>query len=244
MHTKHRRRSCVQRLAGAALTTAFVAVAVAVVVPGIGEQAAAASAKVTICHRTHSTTNPYRRITVSQSAITRNHGHGDHVVTNGNPAVYDSTFTYTSNNKIWGDVIPGGDAAGAPYNGANNIATNWTTAGKALLSSSACGALSAKQFYDVEIAAGVPQADVLDDLNTQGANEDAALLAALGGTFTAGNLSQWETAVEVTTVAATAVTSTTSTLHGTLTVGTTSTITGFDYDTSSTLSNATHDSAT
>ena len=31
--------------------------------------AQAASAKVTICHRTHSVTNPYRRITVSVSGV-------------------------------------------------------------------------------------------------------------------------------------------------------------------------------
>src|SRR3954463_11465468 len=120
------------RASSVGIAALLAIVATVVVVPVFARQAAAASAKVTICHRTHATTNPYRRITVSQSAITRNHGHGDHVVTNGNPAVYDSTFTYASNNKLWGDVVPGGDAAGAPYNGANNIATNWTTAGKAL----------------------------------------------------------------------------------------------------------------
>jgi hypothetical protein len=241
METQIRSRARASSIAIAAL---LAVMATTIALPMSERQAEAASAKVTICHRTHATTNPYRRITVSQSAITRSKGHGDHVVTNGNPPVYDSTFTYASNNKIWGDVIPGGDAAGTPYNGTTSIATNWTTAGKALFSSSASGALSAKQFYDVEIAAGVPEADVLADLNSQGANEDMALLAALGGSFTAGNLTQWETAVTVTTVAASAVTATTATLNGTLTVGTTSTVTGFSYGTSSTLATSTSAPAT
>src|SRR4051812_27829737 len=199
MPAKRRWRGCVPRLAAATMATAFLAVATAVVVPGIAEQAAAASAKITICHRTHSTTNPYRKITVNQNAITRNHGHGDHVVTNGNPAVFDATFAYASNNKIWGDVVPGGDADGQPFNGATNIAENWTAAGKGLFFSTACTGLSAKQFYDVEIAAGVPEADVIADLNDQKANEDVALLAALGGSFTSGNIAQWTTAVSLVT---------------------------------------------
>src|SRR3954464_13709731 len=86
--------------------------------------AEAASAKITICHRTHSTTNPYRRITVSQNAV-QNAKHGGHDLPNGslNPPVYDATFSYAPNNKYWGDVIPGGDAAGVPFNGSNQIAS-------------------------------------------------------------------------------------------------------------------------
>lgn len=196
------------------MVAALVGAASVLVVPGFTGAASAASAKVTICHRTHSTTKPYRRITVSQNAITRNQGHKSHVVSNGNPAVYDAGFTYASNNKIRGDIVPGSDADGLPYNGANSIAVNWTAAGKAHFFSATCGAMTAKEFNDVEIAAGVPEADVLADLNSQSANEDAALLAALGGSFTAGNVTSWDTAVSVTTVAASSVGSTTATLNG------------------------------
>jgi len=60
--------------------------------------------------------------------------HGGHGLPNGssNPAVFDPNLVYESNNKYWGDVIPGGDVEGFPYNGTNQIALNWTTAGKAV----------------------------------------------------------------------------------------------------------------
>jgi len=223
-----------------AVVAAVSVVATALLLPVLSEPAAAASAKVTICHRTHSTTNPYRRITVSQSAITRNAGHGDHVVptSSTNPPVFSSTFSYENNNKVWGDVVPGGDADGTPYNGATNLAENWTVAGKAIFFSSKCAGMTAKQFYDTEIAAGVPESEVLADLNSQQANEDAALLAVIGS-FTSANVSSWTTAVSVTTDPATAIASTTATLNGTLTVGNTSTVTGFDYGTDPTLTTKT-----
>src|SRR4051794_35520316 len=75
--------------------------------------AGAASGKITICHRTHSTTNPYRKITVSQNAV-QNSRHGGHDLPNGptNPAVYDPTFASPAKNKNWGDGIPGGEPPG------------------------------------------------------------------------------------------------------------------------------------
>ena len=218
------------------LVACGVVAAAAWAVPGGGDVAEAASAKITICHRTHSTTNPYRRITVAQNAV-QNGRHGGHTLPNGssNPPVYDSTFTYVSNNKYWGDIIPGGDAAGLPYNGSNPVALNWTTPGKAVFFGSLCGAMTPTEFYDAEVAAGQLPAAILADLNAQSANEDAALLAAIGGTFTAGNITTWATAVSVTTLEATTITETTATLNGTLTVGSTSTITSFHYGTSPTL---------
>ena len=205
---------------------------------------AAASGKVTICHRTHSRTNPYRRITVSQNAV-QNARHGGHGLPIGsaNPAVYDSTFLYAPTNKYWGDIIPGGDAEGLTYNGTTQIALNWTAAGKADFTSY-CAAMTPTNFYDAEIAAGQVEADILADLNDQAANEDAALLASLGGSFTAGNLSTWTTAVTVTTGAATQLTTTTATLSGSLTVGSTSTVPNFRYGTSSTLATYTTAAAT
>ncbi|MEY4157689.1 MAG: hypothetical protein RL743_184, partial [Actinomycetota bacterium] len=77
----------------------------------------AASAKVTICHRTRSVTNPYRRITVSRNAVVRNAGHGDH--TGG---VFNTTAGYYNTNpKNWGDIIPSNDTDGNPYNGENSF---------------------------------------------------------------------------------------------------------------------------
>jgi len=214
-------------------------------IPSSSTPVQAASAKITICHRTHSTTNPYRKITVNQNAV-QNGGHGGHGLPNGsqNPAVYDSTFSYASNNKYWGDIIPGGDAQGLPYNGTTQIALNWTTLGKADYFGALCVGMSPTQFYDAEIAAGQTSASVITDLNDQDANEDIALLAAIGGSFTAGNISSWSSAVTVTTLAATGVAQTNATLNGTLTVGTTSTATSFQWGTSPTLATFTTTAAT
>src|SRR5262245_20925469 len=120
--------------------------------------AGASSAKIPICHRTHTTTNPYRKITVSNNAV-QNSKHGGHDLPNGssNPAVFDPNFSYAANNKYWADIIPGGDAAGLPYNGTNQIAKNWTTLGKAAFSTY-CAAMTPTDFYNAEIAAGQTQA--------------------------------------------------------------------------------------
>ena len=88
------------------------------------------------------------------------------------------------------------------------------------------------------------QVNILADLNEQAANEDVALLAALGGSFTLANLASWNTAVTVTTNAATLATSTSATLNGSLTVGTTSTLPKFQYGTSPTLATSTTIAAT
>lgn len=105
-------------------------------------RARAANPKVTICHRTHATTNPYRKITVSANAVdgelnspttpAGGETSGDHAGTvhngylNGsgnNPnyvdpnthyillgstqvRVFDPTYTYAPNNKVWEDIIP------------------------------------------------------------------------------------------------------------------------------------------
>ena len=95
---------------------------------------AAANDKITICHRTSATTNPYRRITVNVSSIyngdlTRmtpggGNGHGQfshnkwyvsatnnsdvdaNTTTRPVANVYNPSVTYPANKKWWGDIIP------------------------------------------------------------------------------------------------------------------------------------------
>jgi hypothetical protein len=75
--------------------------------------------KVTICHRTSATTNPYRLITVSVNSIISDNGHGSHNTTRTNKdnpqtvtvetdgsGVFNPDFAYPSNRKWWGDIIP------------------------------------------------------------------------------------------------------------------------------------------
>lgn len=72
--------------------------------------------KVSICHRTHATTNPYRLITVSVSSIVDSNsapnGHALHntdarrLITDGPAGLFRPTYAYPANAKHWGDIIP------------------------------------------------------------------------------------------------------------------------------------------
>ncbi len=100
--------------------------------------------KVTICHRTHATTNPYRMITVSVSSIVDDNsapnGHALHntdrrrLETDGPAGVFRPTYAYPSNAKHWGDIIPPFKTAGGGiYEGLNwswaNVITDSNTDG-------------------------------------------------------------------------------------------------------------------
>ena len=116
--------------------------------------ALAAGARVSICHRTKSTTNPYRLITVSNSAVAGG-GHARHT-----GAVWTASNT---NGQTWGDIIPGDDTDGDQFwsdgSGVASSAYNWDATGKSFMvplgaNLSKCTRMTAKQFYDIGIAAG------------------------------------------------------------------------------------------
>lgn len=197
---------------------------------------AARAEKETICHATHSASNPYRRITVSKNAVNRSTGHKIH-----NSATWTSA---SSNGGTWGDVIPGvvsgvsalnyktgGSGANAAtdseergyriFNGGSYASTDYT--GK-------CPAMTAKQFYDYELSAGQTSAQALASLDDMAASEDLALRAALGGSF-AGSDPTALTSISATTRAPSSITYTGATFNGTLTVGSTSTTPSFLYGT-------------
>jgi len=193
--------------------TGVVALFAGLLVPvALASPASAAGTKISICHATNSHTNPYRRISVSQSAVNR---HGQH---HGASAVWSSGIT-----TRWDDIIPDGSNG---YDGSNGSRKSWTAAGiaiydgitKSAAGRDACKAMTAKQYYDSEIAAGIAQAAVLADLNDQAANEDASLRAALGGSFTAANVGQLDV-VGARTTGAAPVAQTTATIRGSVTLG-------------------------
>jgi hypothetical protein len=160
--------------------------------------------KVTICHRTHATTNPYRQITVSMSSIIGNgnsgNGHGgeNHNPFNANAGrVFNPGFNYPANQKKWQDIIPPFNYVPANGNPGTFEGLNWTDEGKAIYYgytlngtnyAGLCGKMSAKEFADREYAAMLadnPNAntgakngfknDALQDAKDQGAIEDGNL---------------------------------------------------------------------
>ena len=127
---------------------------------------ASTGGKTSICHRTHSVTNPYRLITVSNSAINGS-STNDHAHHTG--PLFDPAKVYPPNAKIWGDIIP-------PVG--SSTGSNWTAAGQARYNGTPRCAerstMTAAQFYNVEREAGVPAAEILADLKDQRADGDPA----------------------------------------------------------------------
>ena len=113
MTTRRANRRAIAATGVASLVAGLVLAASGAVIQPAG---AAPSADVTICHTTSATSNPYRELSVDESAVYGDHGHGGH--TGG---VFD--FANPSSNSGWGDIIPPlGEHPGL----------NWTAAGKAV----------------------------------------------------------------------------------------------------------------
>ena len=174
--------------------------------PAASANAAAnkASAKVTICHRTHATTNPYRQITVSINSVIKSNGHDDSEHNKdgdddfpkyeNETAVYvfDPDYSYTPNAKMWGDIIP---AFFYDDNGTTKYfaGRNWSDKGKAIYyglgnKAGICGPTGAKEFALAEYEAWLednPDAnngnkqskrqEIIGDLKGQGNLEDGDL---------------------------------------------------------------------
>jgi hypothetical protein len=120
--------------------------------------------KVTICHATNATTNPYRKITVSASSITNKAGHSSHDDIYMTHHVYDASVNYPANKKDWGDIIP------ADPTGKNRWkALNWTTLGQQIYNGTVvgCAEQTTQEIYNALREDGLPKKDVKKDLEEQ-----------------------------------------------------------------------------
>lgn len=159
----------------------------------------AATKKVTICHRTHSVTNPYVRITVAEDSIGTGNKHGG-VKHNQwskklftvipDPNVFNSAITYTpAPEKMWGDIIPNKYVDGSTFSGPG-AGTNYKGIGIDIYNGTGgkegqCKVMNARDLYEVEKSNGTPTKDILDDLEeSKESDEFKSALDACGGSFT------------------------------------------------------------
>ncbi|MGA0804764.1 MAG: hypothetical protein ACO3QU_07780, partial [Ilumatobacteraceae bacterium] len=216
---------------------AFVVVVAGLVfVPDVVNQpevARAGQARITLCHRTKSTTNPYRLITVSVNALNGHTRHSGSVWTSSN-----------ANGDTWGDIIPGGDSDANPFwvdadgSRQGSKALNWSTTGKAFMVSGGantakCARMSAQKFYEIMKAANQNDTDIAADLEDQAANEDQAIRPSSG--WTASNVASSVGAISIRTNSPSAIGATSATLSGTIEAGSTTTTPKFEYGTTTNL---------
>ena len=133
--------------------------------------------KTTICHRTHAVTNPYRKITVSDSSVYGTSGHSnpnhdrDYTVNGVTYHVFTPSITYPSNQKFWGDIIPPQNASRRSGNPSaiETSGMNWTTEGIAIYDGDVpgCRTMTDREFIASEIEGGATAQEIAADLNDQ-----------------------------------------------------------------------------
>jgi len=130
--------------------------------------------EITICHGTNSVTNPYTKISVSESAVDGSGG-GDHFTEHKGSVATSLTVAQLikdSNNK-WGDIIP----PVSPY----HIGLNWTSEGRAVYENNC----DVREHTSVKVVKDlIPSGDSgLFDLNVKKSGSDKVKDDATDGSF-------------------------------------------------------------
>jgi LPXTG-motif cell wall-anchored protein len=165
------------------------------------------SDKVEICHRTHSVTNPYVRITVAQRSVGNGNGkHGGNshdqystvLFPSGkpNPNVFNPAVTYSpAPEKKWGDIIAFTDVSGNALTGnAFQVrGLNNTGIGAQIFQGTGayaglCKTMTPRDYYEVQvIEGGQSPSSVLTEMDEFDADEFSTALTACNGTFATCN---------------------------------------------------------
>ena len=128
---------------------------------GGGAAAPEPSRKVTICHRTHSETNPYVRITVDYNSVNKKSGHQGHDEIFAGEHVFKAGIYKRAKDKDWGDIIP------ADPSGLNRWKPlNWTALGADIYNGkvAGCPAFDAVKYYNALREAGVPEKKIKQEI--------------------------------------------------------------------------------
>ena len=128
---------------------------------GGGGAATAPDRKVTICHRTHATTNPYVRITVDYNSVNKKSGHQGHDEIFAGQHVFTAGIYVRAKDKDWGDIIP------KDPTGLNRWQPlNWTTLGAQIYNGTVagCPSFDPVKYYNALREAGVPEKKIKQEI--------------------------------------------------------------------------------
>jgi hypothetical protein len=117
--------------------------------------------KVTICHRTHSETNPYVRITVDYNSVNKKSGHQGHDEIFAGEHVFKAGIYKRAKDKDWGDIIPADPTGFGRWQ-----PLNWTTLGAQIYNGTVagCPAYDAVKYYNALREAGVPEKQIKKEI--------------------------------------------------------------------------------
>jgi hypothetical protein len=130
--------------------------------------------KVTICHRTHSETNPYVVETVDEASVDgdngNDHGKGDHLLEHTGPVWYPGA---KADGVFWGDIIPPFYSDGVTLTGYPSL--NWNADGQAIFANNCNGAEEQSQEGSESVPESGEQSQLAGEGTPEGSMSDGSL---------------------------------------------------------------------